>query len=59
MYPHDFVDFAHGLKPRGYHLKGCDKRSKTLFRNVSIIDSTGREPFQGDVYIEGGLPRLK
>lgn len=59
MNPHDFVEFAHGLKPREYHMKGCDASSKILFRDVNILDSTGREPFRGDVYIEGELPQVK
>ena len=31
----------------------CNIHSKILFRDVNIIDSTGRDPFKGDVYIEG------
>lgn len=59
MNPHDFVEFSDRLKPRKYHIKGCDSNSKILFRNVNIIDSTGRDPFQGDVYIEGKPLQLK
>lgn len=59
MNPHDSVDFAHGLRPREYHIQGCDADSKIIFRDVNIIDSTGKEPFKGDVYIEGEPPRLR
>jgi predicted amidohydrolase YtcJ len=27
--------------------------SKTLFRNVSILDSTGARPYPGDVLVDG------
>ena len=27
--------------------------SKILFRNVSILDSTGADPYTGDVLVEG------
>lgn len=53
MNPHDYVHFDPSLKPKSYHMKGTDPNSKVLFRDVNIIDSTGREPFTGDVYIEG------
>lgn len=53
MYPHDQVQFDPSLKPKSYHIKGTDSNSKVLFRDVNIIDSTGRDPFKGDVYIEG------
>ncbi len=58
MYPHDFVRFEPSLKPKDYQIKGTDANSKILFRDVNIIDSTGREPFTGDVYIEGELLHL-
>lgn len=53
MNPHDYVQFDPSLKPKSYHIKGTDPNSKVLFRDVNIIDSTGRDPFTGDVYIEG------
>lgn len=52
MNPHDYVHFDASLKPKSYHIKGTDANSKVLFRDVNIIDSTGRDPFRGDVYIE-------
>jgi len=52
-FPHDFVHFDLKLKPKNYQIKGTDPNSKVLFRDVNIFDSTGRQPFKGDVYIEG------
>ncbi|EMC96946.1 hypothetical protein BAUCODRAFT_147141 [Baudoinia panamericana UAMH 10762] len=53
MNPHDEVHFDPKLKPKQYQIKGTDPNSKILFRDVQIIDSTGRDPFKGDVYVEG------
>lgn len=53
MNPHDEVHFDAKLQPKNYEIKGTDPASKVLFRNVTIIDSTGNEPFRGDVYVEG------
>ena len=53
MNPHDYVHFDPSLKPKDYQIKGTNPESKVLFRDVNIIDSTGRDPFKGDVYIEG------
>ncbi|TKA83477.1 hypothetical protein B0A55_00563 [Friedmanniomyces simplex] len=53
LFPHDYVRFDSSLKPKDYQIKGTDPNNKVLFRDVNIIDSTGREPFKGDVYIEG------
>jgi hypothetical protein len=62
MNPHEQVHFDPSLKPKSYHIKGTDPNSKILFRDVNIIDSTGADPFRGDVYIEGdpllSLPNL-
>jgi hypothetical protein len=55
MNPHEQVHFDPSLKPKSYHIKGTDPDSKILFRDVKIIDSTGADPFKGDVYIEGTL----
>lgn len=57
MNPHDLVHFDPSLKPKSYQIKGTDPNSKVLFRDVNIIDSTGRDPFRGDVYIEGQTSR--
>lgn len=51
--PQDHVHFDPSLKPKKYQIKGTDPGSKILFRDVNILDSTGRDPFRGDVYIEG------
>ena len=53
MNPHEQVHFDPSLKPKSYTIKGTDPNSKILFRDVNIIDSTGKAPFRGDVYIEG------
>ncbi|RSL63668.1 hypothetical protein CEP51_013271 [Fusarium floridanum] len=43
-----------GLQPKEYQIDGTHQRSKVLFTNVKILDSTGREPYAGDVLIEAG-----
>lgn len=53
MNPHDLVEFDKSLTPKKYEIKGTDPNSKILFTDVNIIDSTGADPFRGDVYIEG------
>lgn len=53
MNPHDLVSWDRKLTPKKYEIKGTDPNSKVLFTDVNIIDSTGRSPFHGDVYIEG------
>lgn len=53
--PHDYVHFDPSLVPKKYSIKGTDPNSKILFRDVNILDSTGREPIKGDVYIEGKI----
>ncbi|KAK5936854.1 hypothetical protein PMZ80_010973 [Knufia obscura] len=53
MNPHDLVQFDKSLTPKKYEIKGTSPDSKILFTDVNIIDSTGSDPFHGDVYIEG------
>ncbi|KAK5110138.1 hypothetical protein LTR62_006272 [Meristemomyces frigidus] len=53
MNPHEHVHSAPNLKPKDYQIKGTSPDSKILFRDVNIIDSTGADPFRGNVYIEG------
>ena len=53
MNPHEMVNFDPSLKPKDYQIKGTDPGSKVLFVDVNLIDSTGADPFKGDVYIEG------
>jgi len=45
--------FPPSLKPKTYHIAGTHPESKLLFTNVSILDSTGRDPYPGDVLVEG------
>jgi hypothetical protein len=41
------------LQPKKYEILGTHPESRILFLDVNILDSTGREPFRGDVLIEG------
>ncbi|KAM5350912.1 hypothetical protein ACJ41O_003635 [Fusarium nematophilum] len=41
------------LQPKEYHIEGTHQRSRILITNVKILDSTGCEPYLGDVLIEG------
>jgi hypothetical protein len=43
------------LQPKEYNIEGTHQGSKILFKNVNILESTGREPYRGDVLIEGTL----
>lgn len=49
----DALNFDPSLQPKHYDILGTHPESKILFLNVNILDSTGREPFEGDVLIEG------
>lgn len=51
--PHDEVQFDPSLKPKSYQIKGTKPDSKILFLDVNILDSTGKDPYRGNVYIEG------
>lgn len=46
------------LLPPNYNIKGTDLASKILFVNVNIIESSGREPYKGSVYIQGSCLRF-
>lgn len=50
---HEKVQFDKKLTPKKYEIKGTDPNSKILFLDVNILDSTGRPPYRGDVFIEG------
>ncbi|TFK53070.1 isoaspartyl dipeptidase-like protein [Heliocybe sulcata] len=41
------------LQPKNYIMAGTHPDSKILFLDVNILDSTGSEPYMGDVLIEG------
>lgn len=47
------VSWDPSLQPKDYDIQGTHPDSKILFLNVKILDSTGREPYLGDVLIEG------
>ncbi|KAF0317782.1 amidohydrolase [Colletotrichum asianum] len=40
------------LQPRDYHIHASNKGSKILFTEVQRLESTGRQPYPGDVLIE-------
>lgn len=54
---HENVRFDERLTPKRYEIKGTDPSSKILFLDVNILDSTGRPPYRGDVFIQGRLPQ--
>ncbi|KAI4827992.1 hypothetical protein E4T45_10331, partial [Aureobasidium sp. EXF-8846] len=47
------VEWDSSLQPKDYDIQGTHPDSKILFLNVNILDSTGREPYLGDVLIQG------
>lgn len=51
--PINQVEFDKSLTPKNYSIFGTHLESKTLILDVQILESTGREPYRGDVLIEG------
>ena len=51
--PIDALKFDANLQPKNYEIAGTHPESKILFLDVNILDSTGREPYHGDVLIQG------
>ena len=49
----DAISFDAVLQPKKYEILGTHPESKILFTDVNILDSTGRDPYRGDVLIEG------
>ncbi|KAK5161636.1 hypothetical protein LTR04_003993 [Oleoguttula sp. CCFEE 6159] len=49
----DALNFDPGLQPKKYEILGTHPESRILFTDVNILDSTGQEPYRGDVLIEG------
>ena len=49
----DAIKFDANLQPKNYEIAGTHPDSKILFLDVNILDSTGKEPYNGDVLIEG------
>ena len=47
------ISFDKTLRPKSYEILGTHPDSKILFTDVKILDSSGKEPFDGDVLIEG------
>ncbi|GAB1195505.1 hypothetical protein APSETT444_004764 [Aspergillus pseudonomiae] len=52
-YPHEGLRFDPKLKPKSYRMTGTSPNSKILFLDVKILDSTGNDPYRGDVLIHG------
>lgn len=52
----DAIHWDQSLEPKHYEISGTDPDSKILFLDVNILDSTGAEPYRGDVLIEGEQP---
>lgn len=52
----DAIEFAESLKPKAYDILGTHPESKILFLDVNILDSTGNDPYRGDVLVEGKFP---
>jgi hypothetical protein len=52
------VEWDSSLQPKDYDIQGTHPDSKILFLNVNILDSTGREPYLGDVLIQGKKANL-
>ena len=51
--PQDDINFDPKLQPKKYHIEGTRPDSKILIADVEILDSTGADPYHGDVFIEG------
>jgi len=49
----DAVKFADNLQPAEYTIFGTHEESRILFLDVNILDSTGAEPYRGDVLVKG------
>lgn len=49
----DAITFDKSLQPKNYEIRGTHPESRILFTDVQILDSTGRDPYAGDVLIEG------
>jgi hypothetical protein len=47
------ISFDKALQPKKYEILGTHPESKILFTDVNILDSTGRDPYRGDVLIKG------
>lgn len=47
------IEWDEALQPKKYEIFGTHPESRILFLDVNILDSTGNEPFRGDVLIEG------
>ncbi|KUJ11037.1 isoaspartyl dipeptidase-like protein [Mollisia scopiformis] len=48
----DAIEFSASLQPKNYNILGTHPDSRILFLDVNILDSSGRDPYRGDVLIE-------
>jgi hypothetical protein len=55
----DNLAFDPKLQPREYQIAETSPSSKILIHDVNIFDTTGREPYRGDVLIIGKIPSYK
>lgn len=53
------LKFDESLKPKNYQMHSPHSESKILILDVNILDSTGKEPYHGDVFIEGKIENLR
>ena len=51
----DAITYADNLQPPQYDIFGTHEESKILFLDVNILDSSGEEPYRGDVLVESEL----
>jgi hypothetical protein len=47
------IEWDKALQPKSYSIFGTYSELRILFLDVNILDSAGKEPFRGDVLIEG------
>jgi hypothetical protein len=48
----DAINFDGALQPKKYEILGTHPESKILFTDANILESTGKDPYRGDVLIE-------
>jgi hypothetical protein len=49
------IKWDDSLQPKNYEIFGTHPESRIVFLDVNILDSTGAEPYRGDVLIEGNV----
>jgi hypothetical protein len=51
--PIEEIKWDDSLQPKEYEIFGTHPESRILFLDVNILDSTGADPYRGDVLITG------